>query len=486
MKLPGYSKWLPLAGLAAFSGCSPAEKNYQPNVVLIFMDDLGYGDLGTSGATGYQTPNLDRMASEGMRFTHFYSAQAVCSASRAGILTGCYPNRIGITGALGPGAKHGIHPDELTVAEMLKARGYATGIFGKWHLGHHQEFLPLQHGFDEFTGLPYSNDMWPVDYDGTPVTRASLRPNKAGYPPLPLIEGNEVIDTIGSLQDQDRLTGLFTRKAVDFIERHAGEPFFLYLPHPMVHVPQGVSDHFRGQSRHGFFGDVMMEVDWSVGQILETLRRLGIEDNTLVIFTSDNGPWLNYGNHAGNSGGLREGKGTSFEGGQRVPCLMLWPGVIPAGVIANQLASTIDIMPTLAEITGASLPVHPIDGVSILSVLKGENSAEPRTHFLYYYNQNSLEAVRMGSWKLVLPHPHRSYIGVLPGNDGWPGPYATDSAEYALYDLKRDPGEQYDVKEQHPRIVEEIERLVEAARADLGDDLTGFQGANRRLPGRLQ
>jgi arylsulfatase len=317
--------------LIFISYCQPV-RDLPPNVVIIFTDDQGYGDVGNFGATGFTTPNLDKMAQEGMRFTHFYSAQAVCSASRAALLTGCYPNRIGISGALMPWSENGIHENEMTIAEMLKEKGYVTGIFGKWHLGHHEKFLPLHHGFDEYLGIPYSNDMWPVDFDGSPITEESSRPWKARYPPLPLIEGNEKIRELTSLEDQNILTSLYTEKAVDFIQRHKEEPFFLYLPHSMPHVPLGVSTQFKGKSDQGMYGDVMMEIDWSVGEILKALRDNDLENHTLVIFTTDNGPWLNFGNHAGSTGGLREGKGTSFEGGQRVPCIMKWPETIPAGV----------------------------------------------------------------------------------------------------------------------------------------------------------
>lgn len=456
----------------------------QPNVVIIFTDDQGYGDLGSYGATGFITPHLDKMASDGMRFTHFYSAQAVCSASRAALLTGCYPNRIGISGALNPWATHGLADDELTMAEMLKSVGYATGIFGKWHLGHHLPFLPLQHGFDEYFGIPYSNDMWPVEFDGSPVTDSTH--HKFRYPPLPLVEGNETLEYITTLAQQDQLTTRYTEKAIDFIRRNQSKPFFLYLPHSMVHIPLGVSEKFRGKSAQGLYGDVMMEIDWSVGQVLKTLEELHLIENTLVIFISDNGPWLNFGNHAGSTGGLREGKGTSFEGGQRIPCLMQWPGTIPAGVVSNKLASTLDLVPTLAEITQAELPVHKIDGVSILPLLQGDQTATPREIFYYYYRRNDLEAIRYQHWKLVLPHISRSYKNVLPGNDGWPGPYGRDTVSMALYDLRRDPGESYDVQALYPEVKEKILSIAAEAREDLGDGLTNRPGANRREAGKLE
>ncbi len=480
--------FLAFFALLLLSNCSQSKQRdkTRPNVVLIFMDDMGYGDIGTYGAIDYETPNLDNLATQGMRFTNFYAAQAVCSASRAGLLTGCYPNRIGISGALMPWARIGISDEEMTIAQLLKQKGYATGMAGKWHLGDKLPFLPLQHGFDEYIGLPYSNDMWPVDFDGTPFTDKSSKSWKAKYPPLPLIDGNKKVKAIETLADQGSLTTLYTERAVDFIKRHKDKPFFYYLAHSMVHVPLGVSDKFKGKSKQGLFGDVMMEIDWSVGEVLKALKENGLEDNTIVIFTSDNGPWLNFGNHAGSTGGLREGKGTSWEGGQREPCIVRWPGVVPEGVICNKLSSTIDILPTLAEITGAKLPDHKIDGVSILSLWKGEKGASPRDHFYYYYGRNNLEGVRKDHWKLVLPHKYRSYEGVLPGKDGFPGPYAHDSTGLALYDLRRDPGEHYDVKEMNPDVVADIMKIVQEAREDLGDDLTGNKGTGRRQPGRLK
>ncbi|MCP4711638.1 MAG: sulfatase, partial [Planctomycetes bacterium] len=339
------------------------DKKRPPNIVIIFTDDQGYADVGCFGARGFATPNLDQMAGDGMRFTNFYVSQAVCSASRAALLTGCYSNRVSILGALGPQAKHGINSEEQTIAEVIQQRGYATGVFGKWHLGHHRQFLPLQHGFDEYLGLPYSNDMWPIGYDGKPAQSG----NKAKHLFPPLIDGNETVAEISSLKDQDTLTTRYTERAVKFIEKNKDNPFFLYLPHTMPHVPLGVSDKFRDQSAQGMYGDVMMEIDWSVGQVLQTLEKHNLQDDTLVIFTSDNGPWLNFGNHAGSALPLREGKGTMFEGGVRVPCIMRWPGRIPQGTVCDKMAATIDLLPTLAAVTSAPLPKNKIDGVNILS-----------------------------------------------------------------------------------------------------------------------
>jgi arylsulfatase len=359
--------------------------------------------------------------------------------------------------------------------------GYATGIIGKWHLGDTYKFLPLQHGFDEYFGLPYSNDMWPMNYDGHAFKDTSSK--KSRFPPLPLIEGNKVVRYIRTMDDQNMLTTWYTEHAVDFINRHRNQPFFLYLAHSMVHVPLGVSDKFRGKSKQGLFGDVMMEIDWSVGQVMDALKKNGLAKNTIVIFASDNGPWLMFGNHAGSAGGLREGKSTTWDGGVREPLIVRWPGVVPAGTVCNQLAASIDIFPTLAAITGAPLPTHKIDGVSILPLWKGVPGANPRDHIFFYYRTNDLEAVRQGLWKLVLPHHYRSVTNEVPGKDGWPGKMHTDSTGLALYDERRDPGERYDVKDEYPDIVSRLLKLVDTAREDLGDDLTGYPGSGRRPPG---
>ena len=479
-------RFFPLAFVLFLIACNPPAKDEKmlPNVVIIFTDDQGYGDVGCFGATGFETPNLDAMASQGMRFTNFYSAQPVCSASRAGLLTGCYPNRIGISGALFPHHEIGISDDEVTIAEMLKEKGYATAIFGKWHLGHHKQFLPLQHGFDEYTGVPYSNDMWPINLDGT---KSPPGKGRGDFPDLPLVEGNETIELITSYKDQDKLTTLNTEKAVDFIHRNKNNPFFLYVPHSMPHVPLGVSDKFRGKSEQGMYGDVMMEIDWSVGQIMEALKADGLENNTIVIFNTDNGPWLNYGNHAGSSGGLREGKTTSWEGGQRVPCIVKWPGNVPDGVVCNKLASSIDFMPTIASIVGGKLPDHKIDGVNVLDLWKGNFQAEPRKEFYYYFGKNNLNGVRKGNWKLVFPHAYASYEATVPKNDGHGGSriqMKVDSLE--LYNLMRDPGERYNVAELYPDILAELIAVGGKARADLGDLNVGTEGSGVREVGKLR
>ncbi|MEW6302805.1 MAG: sulfatase [Verrucomicrobiota bacterium] len=457
-----------------------------PNVVIIFCDDMGYADVGVFGAKGYATPNIDRMAKEGMRFTNFHVPQPVCSASRAGLLTGCYPNRIGIHGALSPAAQHGLNANEVTIAEVLKPLGYRTSMAGKWHLGHHPQFLPVHHGFDEYFGLPYSNDMWPLhpDYVNLPP---DAEKRKRAFPDLPLIEGDKVINPKVTGEDQTQLTTWYTERAVRFIEKSRGKPFFLYVAHSMPHVPLYVSDKFKGKSQKGLFGDVIMEIDWSVGEILKAIRVNGLDDNTLVIFTSDNGPWLSYGNHAGSAYPLREGKGTAWEGGVRVPCVMRWPGRIPANRICREPAMTIDLLPTIAKLTGGQLPGHKIDGKDIWSLMAGEPGAKsPQEAYFIYYQNNQLQSVLSGKWKLYLPHTYRSLDGKPGGSDGVPAPYGSKKVEQVeLYDLESDVRETNDVASQYPEVVERIMRLVEECRADLGDALTKRTGSGVREAGRI-
>lgn len=421
---------------------------------------------------------------QGMRFTNFYAAQPVCSASRAGLLTGCYPNRISMPAVLFPFHKIGLNPKELTMAEMLKKQGYATACFGKWHLGWQKEFLPLQHGFDEYVGLPYSNDMWP--YNNVTGERLEESEWRADFPELPLLKGNEIIENISSMKDQDKLTTLYTDKAVDFINRNAENPFFLYIPHTMGHIPLGVSDKFRGKSEQGLYGDVMMEIDWSVGEIIKSLEKNNIADNTIVIFTTDNGPWLSYGNHAGSAGGLREGKTTSWDGGQRVPFIIKWPDGIKGGTVCNKLACAIDLLPTLAAITDAQLSDNKIDGVDISSLLNGDFESTPRETILYYYGKNNLNAVRKGNWKLVLPHTYKSY-NEKSGNDGYQGKRIEMVVEKPeLYNMMRDPGERYNVIDNYPEIVKELMVVVEQARNELGDTNIGKEkGIENREIGQI-
>nr|WP_202617298.1 sulfatase [Roseimaritima sediminicola] len=468
--------------LAADAETAPATP---PNIVVIFIDDMGYADIGPFGAEDYPTPNLDRMAREGTRFTDFVVPSAVCSASRAALLTGCYHVRVSIRGALGPGAEIGLNPQETTLAELCKSQGYATACFGKWHLGHHPPFLPTAQGFDEYYGIPYSNDMWPLHPED--VARIARNPNaKNRWPPLPMIEGTTVVNPDVQPSDQQQMTRDFTNRATRFIRQHADEPFFVYLPHPMVHVPLYVSDAFRGKSGAGLFGDVVMELDWSVGEILRTLDEVGVDDNTLVIFTSDNGPWLSYGDHAGSAGPLREGKGTMFEGGYREPTLMRWPGRIPAGKTCDELASTIDILPTIAKLIGAPLPEHRIDGKDIRPLMFGTPAAKsPHEAFACYYGGGQLQAVRDRRFKLHFPHSYRTLDGRDGGSDGKPVPYQQARIGKALFDLKADVGETTDVAAEYPEVVARLERAAEAFRSDLGDKLQKRSGKGIRPVGRL-
>jgi len=447
-----------------------------PNIVIIFADDQGYADVGVFGAKGFETPNLDRMAREGRRFTHWYSAQPVCSASRTALLTGCYPNRIGIHGALGPSARHGINASEMTIAEVAKQKDYATAIFGKWHLGHRAEFLPLRHGFDEYFGLPYSNDMWP--YHPTAPKN---------YPDLPLIEGDRVVKPKVTPEDQTHLTTWYTEHAVDFINRNKDQPFLLYVPHSMPHVPLYVSEKFKGKSAQGMYGDVIMEIDWSVGQILAALKANQIDENTLVIYTSDNGPWLSYGDHAGSALPLREGKGTAWEGGVREPTIMRWPGKIPAGTVCDVPAMNIDILPTIAHLIGAELPDHKIDGLNVWPLIAGESGAKnPHDGYWFYYKQNELHSVIQAPWKLYLPHEYRTLSGQPGGTGGKPVPYDSANVETSeLYNLAEDISEKRNVAKDHPEIVKRLEAFAEEARAELGDKLRNRLGRGTRQPGRV-
>ena len=454
-----------------------------PNVVLIYADDLGYGDVGCYGAKGWKTPHLDKLAADGVRFTDFYVAQAVCSASRTALLTGCYPNRLGILGALGPQSKNGIHVDETTIAEVLKTRGYATAIFGKWHLGHHPQFLPTRHGFDEYFGLPYSNDMWPY-HPG--IAELPIAERLKRWPYLPLIEGDKIVNDNVTAEDQTHLTTWYTERAVQFIEKNRERPFFVYVPHAMPHVPLHVSDKFRGKSEKGLYGDVIEEIDWSVGQLVATLDRLKLADRTLVMFASDNGPWLTYGNHAGSSGGLREGKGTSWEGGVRVPCVMRWPGRIPAGTVCREPAMTIDILPTLARLAGADLPQRPIDGLDIWPLISGQPDAKSPHEALYFYWGQHLQAVRSGRWKLHFAHNYISTNSDNVGGNGRPGKPDQKEIGVALFDLEADRAEATDVAGMQAEVVAQLTALAEKARADLGDTATKQIGTGVRMPGVVE
>jgi arylsulfatase A len=424
--------------LVALAGCNPgdeaASEGDLPNIVVIYCDDLGYGDLGCFGNQVIRTPHIDRMAEEGMKFTEFYSASPVCSPSRAALLTGRIPQRMGINGVFFPRSYTGMPVEEVTTADLLKTRGYATGVIGKWHLGHRHEFLPLQRGFDEYFGIPYSNDMMSVVY----------------------LEGNQVVDFH---PDQHYTTKTYTEKACDFIDRNAGGRFYLYLAHSMPHVPIYASPDFDGRSGNGLYADVIEEIDWSVGQVLSSLEEHGILDNTLVVFSSDNGPWLAMKEWGGSAGFLREGKQYTFEGGQRVPTLAMWPGVIAPGSVYDDMALMMDWFPTFAEITGAVIPAdRDYDGESILPVLKGTGTRQGN-EFLYF-DGSQLQCYRNGDWKLKLP-----YKG-FHGNNGKKGVAPHDTL---LFNLKTDPGEQQNLVAGNPEKVAEMVKLMQAYLASKGE-----------------
>lgn len=466
-----------------------------PNFVVIYCDDLGYGDLGCYGSTRNPTPRLDQMAREGVRLTDFYTAAAVCSASRAALLTGCYPQRVGILGALGPNSPKGIHANERLLPELLRERGYATGIYGKWHLGDAPQFLPTAHGFQDYLGLPYSNDMWP------------RHPTNKSFPELPLIEGTRVakIDP-----DQSQLTTWYTERACRFIEQHRDQPFFLYVPHSMPHVPLFVSERHRGKSGRGLYADVVQELDWSVGEILDTLRKTGLDEQTLVFFSSDNGPWLSYGEHAGSAGPLREGKGTTWEGGQRVPAIVRWPGKIPPSKSCGELCTTMDLLPTLVKLAGGEPPRDRVlDGHDAWSLWTAQADARTPYEAFYYYWDYGLEAVRSGPWKLHFPHRYRTLGDAAAQNDspekssptaaagkpdqagkptqagknGEPLEYQQRETGLELYHLGDDIGERQDRASTEPEQVRRLQALAERARATLGDSLQKRSGPERRPAG---
>ncbi len=454
---------LPLA-MASCQEKKPSHTNF----IIINFDDAGNGDFSHKGAVGYKTPNIDSVASKGVMLTNFYTSQPISGASRAGLMTGCYPNRINIPYGPGPNSSYGIHQNEMTIAELLKQKDYATAIFGKWHLGDSEKFLPLQHGFDQYYGLPHSNDMWPHH----PTDK---------YPDLPLIEGNEII---GYNTDQSQLTTEYTNRSVKFIKENQDKPFFLYLAHTMPHVPLAVSDKFKGKSQQGLYGDVMMELDWSVGEIYKALKEAGLDNNTMVIITSDNGPWASYGNHAGSSGGLREAKQTTFNGGVRIPGIVTFGDKIDRGAY-NGLLCNIDIFPTIAQIAGVELPKHTIDGHSFKEQLENINTPSNREALALYFHRNSFEAITDGNYKLVFPHNYVTYEAHLPGQDGQPGYLSfRDIDSLELYDLRRDPSERTNVIEHHPEIVEKLSEIADSIRVELGDDLTGVEGRSRREAGK--
>jgi arylsulfatase A-like enzyme len=461
---------LALLGFCWLTPLSAAGAERSPNVILIFADDMGYADPACYGSKENVTPNLDRLAKEGVRFTDFYVSSAVCSASRAALLTGCYHERLGVRGAFGPKSKAGLAPQEMTIAEMLASKGYVTGMAGKWHLGDTPNLLPLAQGFGEYYGVPYSHDMWPFHPE-----------NPKSYPPLPLFEGTSVINPEVNQEQIRSFTKDFTGRAISFIRKNKDKPFFFYLAQVMPHVPLAVSADFQGKTGKGLYADMMAEVDHGVGQILSTLAECGIDEQTLVMFTSDNGPWLSYGNHGGSALPLREGKGTSFDGGVRVPFLARWPKKVAAGTVCREPAATIDILPTLAEIAGAALPKAKIDGKSIWKLLSGDKSAKsPHEALFFYYAGGELQSMRSGKWKLYFPHRSRTMTGQKPGKDGIPGKYTALEVGNELYDLDADISEAKNLYTENADEVAKLNLLAETMRKELGDGLRKQKGAEIR------
>ena len=453
-------------------GCSKSiEKS--PNIVFILTDDLAYADLSSYGSEFIETPNLDKMADDGVKMTSYYAAQAVCSASRAAILTGCYPNRLGISGAFGPKSKRGINPDEFLLSEMLKENNYKTGIFGKWHLGDAEKFLPTNHGFDEFYGILFSNDMWKFHPE---------RPE--GYPDDLMLYRNET--PIQSIVDQSDLTKDITDESIRFIEENKDNQFFLYIAHPQPHVPLFASKDFNGSTGNGLFADVISEIDFSVGRVIEALEKNNLTENTIVVFTSDNGPWLSYGDHAGSSGIYREGKGTAWEGGQRVPCIIKYPREIKANTIIDEPVMGIDWMPTFSHITGSKLSDNKIDGKNIWPLLTQKENKSPHKELYFYYRQNELHAVRSGNWKLYFPRSYRTLNGKPGGKDGMPVKYEYNEVKSnELYNLKEDPSEMKNVYMENIEKAKELEKMGENARQELGDALTSIVGDGVRKIGTI-
>lgn len=442
---------LPTLALALMlSGAGPTRPaDHPPNLVILFADDLGYGDLSSYGHPTIRTPELDRMAAEGVRFTQFYVAASVCTPSRAGLITGRYPVRSGMVSdrnrVLFPDSDLGLAPEEITIAEVMKERGYATAAIGKWHLGHHAEFLPTRQGFDTYYGIPYSNDMDQVG--DVPAAQRFAEP-KVGYFNVPLMRDEEIIERP---TDQTTITRRYTEEAIRFMGAHRDEPFFIYLAYSLPHVPLFRSPDFEGVSERGLYGDVVQEIDWSVGRILDALRDQGLDRHTLVVFTSDNGPWLSEGLQGGSAGLLRGGKGMTWEGGMREPAVFWGPGTIREGVTETGFGSTLDLLPTAAALAGAPLPTDRVlDGIDLLPVLRGDQPAPDRPFF--YYRGSRLYAVRMGPWKIHFV-TQWAYA-----RDSQP----TEHDPPALYNLETDPGESFDVAADHPEVVADLVAIAQA------------------------
>ncbi len=436
-----------------------------PNVVLLVADDLGYGDLGCYGAGNLRTPNLDRLADEGIRLTSFCSAAAVCSASRAALWTGCYPCRVKLAGDLRPESEEGLAPEQITLAELVRDAGYRTAYLGNWHLGSRPQFLPAQQGFDEFYGIPYSHDVRPLHAGDGP----SIHPN------LPLYENGQVV---GRNPDMAGFTGELTRRAVQFIQQRGRERFLLCVAYAMPQVPLAVSKQFAGTSERGLYGDVVAELDWSVGEILDALAHSQLDSETIVVFTSDNGPALEYGDQAGSAGVLRGGEGSTFEGGMRVPCLVRWTGQIPARSVSDELVVNFDLLPTIARLVGTRMPAGmQIDGQDIWPVLAFPMAATSPHECFYYYSGGALHAVRSGRWKLHFPHGYAVLLD-QPPPEGEPRRSSWERIGLSLFDLRTDPGETRNLAAENEKVVLYLGDLAEAGREELGDSLT------RRAPRR--
>jgi arylsulfatase A-like enzyme len=434
-------------GWQAASGAKP------PNFVIIFLDDSGWADFRPFSQPPYPTPNVARLAAQGCSFHTFYVPQAVCSASRAALLSGCYPGRTKVIGAHGPGDR-GLEPAYATMGEVFQRRGYKTAIFGKWHIGDQPETRPAARGFDESCGLMYSNDMWEFHPEN---------PEYWGQHPLRYWENGDVTIEHVRHEEQKMLTTWYTERAADFIGRNRGEPFLLYVPHSMPHVPLFVSDKHRGKSGAGLYGDVMLEIDWSVGEIMKALRESGVAENTLVVLTSDNGPWHSYGNHAGKTP-YREAKGTSFDGGTRSACIMSYPGRIEAGVVSSKAFCSIDLLPTMAHLAGADLPANPVDGRNVWDLIVGKPGAV-NPHDYYPFSTNTrFEGVLSGDgrWKLHLPHAYRWLAEA--GNDGEAGKYTQRKIELSLFDMENDPFETRNVIAENPAVAERMKGYAERHR----------------------
>ena len=425
----------------------------KPNFVIIFADDQGYGDLGCFGSTKIETPNIDRIAAEGRRFTSFMVASPVCTPSRAALLTGCYPKRVGMhQHVLFPASTKGLNPTEHTIADHLHGQGYATACFGKWHLGHHPETLPRQNGFDMYLGIPYSNDMNHPDNKGKPkVSSDELWKDQSSAVKLwntPLLENESIVELP---VDQRTVTRRYTDRAIDFVKQNQDKPFFLYLPHSMPHIPLYVPKDAYDPDPQNAYTCVIEHIDAEVGRLMKTIRELGLSDNTYVIYTSDNGPWLQFKNHGGSAGELRDGKGTTFEGGQRVPCVMWAPGRIPAGTVCDQLMGTIDVLPTIAAITETPLPAdRKIDGMDLSHLVHGKEG-QGREEFVYYTSHGQVEGIRQGDWKLLVKKQNRKRKNQNQ---------KTKPPQVLLFDLSNDVGEQTDLAKEKLGLVESLQKRM--------------------------